>query len=80
MERLAMNAYKELSTGHGRLSVSAYLSESDNVEFEVRVYEISLRALLTSMIHIDESIKNIARTIVKVMIDIVDRPFRLPTR
>ena len=73
-----MNAYRALSGGQGKLLVRLYLSARDKSELEVRVSESSLMALLTSMIHIDESMRNIKRTITKVEIDMMERrPFRL---
>ena len=73
-----MNAYRALSGGQGKLLVRLYLSARDKSELEVRVSESSLMALLTSMMHIEESIRNIRRTITKVEIDMTERrPFRL---
>lgn len=57
-----MNAYNTLNTGQGKLSVSAYLSARDRSAFEVKVQESSLMALLTSIIQIAESIKNMIKT------------------
>ena len=72
-----MNAYNELSGGQGKLSVRLYLSASDKSDVEVRVRDISLMALLTSIMHIDVSMRNIRRTMTKVEMDMAERPFRL---
>ena len=68
-----MKAYRALSTGHGRLSVSEYLSGKARSELEVRVNMISFTALLTSMKKIDVSMRNMRRTITKVTRDMVVR-------
>ena len=53
-----MKANMALSFEYGRPAVSAYLSARVDEEVEVRVYETSLMASLTSMIHKAESMRN----------------------
>ena len=68
-----IKAYKAFSTAYGRLSIKAYRSSRERGEVEVSVSVISRMALFTSMIQIDVSIKNMARTTRKVTVDILLR-------